>query len=397
MRSLTPALALVFFFLGSQAANADETASHQGQIRDRLAKVSVEKADVTSGPAEAYTRRGRVYRGDVLTVRGKPGSSWVEIMSGDVRGWIRLSKLTIIPYGQIRKDKGGQVDAGRDRRETNYSYDAQGRRRHTGGGLMGSGEGTQTEDQRPETSEEERSVYIDVGVGIGQVDRKFYSNSSMLSVLYGSAVAPVGLSTYLDAQWRPSRWFSVTGSLQDVRLGSSRVTAPPLNEGAPIEIAVDSQTSLAALHIHYSTPQLTVGGFTGVHLFRTGFQETKPVPLFLDTVVWSGVFGAKARYQLGAIEFDVQAGLLVPLSVHQEPKSSGQDTASGHHISAHVRWWALNNWALNLHLNVDKIYVEYQGDNDHIDTVTEGGPYTYTQARESTQVWTFGLGVSRAL
>ena len=48
-------------------------------------------------------------------------------------------------------------------------------------------------------------------------------------------------------------------------------------------------------------------------------------------------------------------------------------------------------------LTVNKLLINYSGPSDHIDTVTDGGPYSYNQARESTQVWSFGLGISHAL
>ena len=397
MTRLHVTLTVLLLSFGTSTGYSSEAGKQSSQIRDRSAKVKARYVDVLSGPASAYTRRGRLYRGDVISIRGEPGATWVHVLDGAVKGWVPLSKLTIIPYATVRKSQDDEVDAGRDRRESNYAYDQDGRRRTTDGKLMGSGEGIGQEPPPPSLNLGPRKFSIDLSVGFGQTDRRFYSNSALDSVLYGSMVAPIGLATQASAQWAITPWLSLESAITDVRLGASRVTAAPLNNGAEIEIDIDSQTALVDVLLTYPIGDFTVGGFGGVSFFRTGFTETEPVPLFLNTVVWSAVIGGSARYTKGDLDLRVRGAYVAPFSIQQAPNNSGTADGSGHHINGRIRWWAWGDWALAGELNVTHILVNYAGGGDHVDTVALGGPYTYSQARESTQVWGVVFGFTRRL
>ncbi|MEZ4463414.1 MAG: hypothetical protein R3F43_02580 [bacterium] len=118
----------------------------EGAIKGRSAVpvvIRAEVVEVRAGPGAAYVSRGRAYRGDAGTAsRRNEAGDWVEVAVGGLRGWARVADLR---FGgdDVRRGADGAVDAGRDRRETNYRYDERGRRLRADGTPMGSGEGTE--------------------------------------------------------------------------------------------------------------------------------------------------------------------------------------------------------------------------------------------------------------
>ena len=87
---------------GAQTTQSD-------QVRDRKARVARDFVEVRSGPAEAYSSRGRLYRNDQITVKGKPGeNTWVQVVDGGPKGWVRLAYLTIIDLKVNTQAKDGR-------------------------------------------------------------------------------------------------------------------------------------------------------------------------------------------------------------------------------------------------------------------------------------------------
>ena len=87
------------------------------QVRSRVARVHVDYVDVRMGAATAYESKGRIYGGDIVTVRGQSGKPWIEVISGSVQGWIpsqqlfslrqkmsqnRMERLTLVSIRDLR-------------------------------------------------------------------------------------------------------------------------------------------------------------------------------------------------------------------------------------------------------------------------------------------------------
>ena len=268
-------LTLMTGMVFSSVAMAEE--SSERQIRDRIAVVKVEFATVRSGPAEAYTSKGRLYRGDQVTVRGEPGAAWVEVVAGEIPGWVNLKTLRIVPFETIRKNARGAVDQGRDRRETNYRYDKQGRRLTSDGRPMGSGEGTDapTENMQVEVGTS-ANVTLSLGVGVALIDRQFFTNTTVDSLLYAVMASPLGMASQVSAAWQGAPWWNLRVDLSDARLGSTRFTEQNLNEGLPVEIESDHQTLFVGSQLTYGFGLFSLGAHLGLDMFRIGFQQPSP-------------------------------------------------------------------------------------------------------------------------
>jgi uncharacterized protein YraI len=88
------------------------------------AVVHVDRVEVRAGAGDAYVSRGRAYDGDTLRVIRRTGDgAWLEVEVDGLRGWVRARAVTLRKAGRV-----APTDAGRSRRESNYSYDERGRR-----------------------------------------------------------------------------------------------------------------------------------------------------------------------------------------------------------------------------------------------------------------------------
>jgi hypothetical protein len=109
-----------------------------GDERRVPGRVRTEFAEVMAGPGAAYIGRGRVYQNDrVQILRRNEAGDWLEVESNGLRGWVRARYLEVLRDADARRPDGA-IDAGRDRRRTNYGYDNRGRRLRPDGTPFGS-------------------------------------------------------------------------------------------------------------------------------------------------------------------------------------------------------------------------------------------------------------------
>lgn len=396
LKTATLGITLLLAVMVPNVMLANDNATRQ--IRDRMAVIKVEFTIVRSGPADAYTSKGRLYRNDRVTVRGEPGAEWVEVITGDIKGWVTLNTLRIIPFESVRKTETGTVDQGRDRRETNYRYDGRGRRLSADGQPMGSGEGTEApvEKMVAETGIP-TDITLSLGVGVALIDRQFFTNSNMDSLLYAVMASPLGLASRLSASWRGTPWWHLKFDLSDSRLGSTRFAEPALNDGSPVEIEADHQTLFLGSRFTYEFGVFSLGAELGIDMFRIGFQQTRPVPILLSTQSWHGAAGVIVGMTSDTLEGVVIVKTMLPLSIEQQPVTSGEPTGSAYGLSSQVRWWFSDPWGAQLDVSYTRMRVEYSGANDHVDNVSDGGPFSYDLAIETNERWTLTGGLSYRL
>ncbi len=363
-----------------------------GSVKGR---VVAEYAEARAGPGAAYVSRGRVYQGDLVDVRRRnEAGTWVEVVGGGVRGWVRVGELALSrPDAPIEAG-----DAGRDRRETNYAYDEQGRRRWPDGGPMGSGEGTagaaNTEVEAPKSAE--RSAFsLRAGLAATRLSRSFVSNVERPSALRTLEAAPVTFGAELGADWDAQAHFAMRAALRATTFGDT--TIPANGElGLPGGVTVAADALAAELDAvgRYPLGDGWAGLYAGGRYARQAYQETKPFPLLLTTSVAGLGGGAAGAWTFGELAVDVRAGVLLPLSVAQSPTDSGGfDGGAGWEAGAGAAWTLSPAFAVFAALHHAQWTLDFAGESGHADTATADAPKTYTRAREEDASTTFAAGL----
>ena len=377
---------------GSLVNLSKSQAKNTSQVRPIRARVHVDYVDVRMGAASAYESNGRIYGGDVITVRGKPGKPWIEVVSGPVQGWIPLSAVVFLAPEDVAKIDG-KVDPGLDRRLSNYNYDQDGRRR-TQGKFTGSGEGTKAGSVRSSSTTIWDKIRVGLGVGFGQIHRRFESNAPEQSFLRQVELTPMGLaSTFTTAvdfggRWRLDIW------AEDIHFAQSSIVLPVNGMPSRGKLSANSQLlGLCGNYVHEIGPaRISLG--LGTELNRVGFRELKPTPIALTakTLSMLGQLGAGLRHD--SLEIDVHAYLGYPVSHEQAPVSSGADETSILGGRLQAAYWFSNGWGLALRAGLSKRRSDYQGANQHVDQLnSEADPFAYTAARETDYIVNTTLGI----
>lgn len=400
---------------------ASRNSKYQGRIRS-------EYAEVMAGPGAAYLGRGRVYQNDkVRIVRRNEGGDWLEIDGSGVRGWVRTRYVEITRAAAVT-GAGGGLDAGRDRRQTNYAYDKKGRRLRPDGRPVGTGEGagdTDAEEEPSEAAEPEASEAAEpepepepkprrgrgpaglglapfLGLGVGQVRRVFDSNIEGESTLKHETAQPKGMALSLGLDWDALRYLRVGLRFDGVFLGSTDIPAnPALGFDKAVTLDISGwQAGLDALG-RYPLGPVWVGGYAGLRLFRQNYQETKQYPLFLTNTLWSAAFGGAAGVDL-PVGFVAAArgGYCLPLSLSQDPADSGKMTGgSGYEVSAMAGWRVHRKVAVTAELFFARSKLEFGGDSSQQQTFDDASgkePIGYDQARETDTIQGLTLGARGA-
>lgn len=377
-----------------------------GVSGDKVGRVISDFAEVRAGPGEAYVSRGRVYLGDRVEVtRRADTGGWVEVMAaGGVQGWLRSKDMQIVPGEKAASEV---VDAGRDRRQTNYTYDKDGRRRRLDGRPVGSGEGARTET--PEDldlddfsggglgaaggSGAAALLSVRVSLGASQMQRMFSSNAAANSLLSLVESRPLGFGAEVSAEYVPLWFLAVRGGFRDVRFAETELQTARYNNGQPFGLAVDRQEALVDVAGRYPFGAGHAGVYVGGRFARQAFQELQPVPLLLTTTTLGLGAGAEVAWAFGAVDVGARGGVVLPLSVDQAPVDSGEPDALGFEAGVEVAYALSAAWAVVVSGQFSKVTIEHQGPATQVDRVaTPAGP-TYTQARTVDTVWGGGLGV----
>lgn len=396
-RLLTAALGLALG-LGLSAPGEAPAQPQPTQARGgNTGRIKVDFIEVRAGPGAAYLAQGRAYQGDTVKVLQRdPGGDWLEIEANGLRGWIKASAVNL--------QAGGEAPSpGRDRRQTNFTYDAQGRRVFADGTAMGSGEGIGDREDTPvgdPTRSAPGRVRVRVGFGGARIARDWTAAVEPDSALAQLGVNSMAISTELETTFDPVPWLRLRLLFRDARL-SEAVVPPNAGFGFPDGLGIDVNSQQAELDAAGrltvalgNAGTLNLGVYAGGHLFRHAFQETRPFALFLtNTFVGLGT-GVTGDWRLGAFEATVRAGIIKPLSVSQTPAESGQPSSFGGQGSLDLAWWFTDRWALAGQLHFMVLNTDWSGESTHHDPFT-GPPVlrTYIGAREEDQVLGGGLGV----
>lgn len=383
----------------------------QGRIRS-------EYAEVMAGPGAAYLGRGRVYQNDtVRIVRRNEGGDWLEVDGNGVRGWVRTRYVEITRATAVTA-AGGGVDAGRDRRQNNYAYDAKGRRLRPDGRPVGTGEGAGDTDAEEAPAEADGAAEPEpetapsgprglglapfLGLGVGQVRRVFDSNVEGESTLKHQTAQPKGMALSLGVDWDPVKYLRVGARFDGVFLGSTDIPAnPALGFDKAVTLDISGwQAGLDALG-RYPIGPAWVGGYAGLRLLRQNYQETKQYPLFLSSTLWSAAFGAAAGVDLPVgLMLSARGGYCLPLSVSQEPADAGKlDGGSGYELGTMAGWRVHSKVAVTAELFFARSKLEFKGESSQQQTFDDASgrePIGYDQARETDTIQGLTLGARGA-
>ena len=417
----TPATAGNDFGIDAIPERANRSSNFQGRIRS-------EYTEVMAGPGAAYLGRGRVYQNDVVRiVRRNEGGDWLEIDSSGLRGWVRTRSVEIKRTATVSSAEGG-VDAGRDRRESNYQYDQKGRRLRPDGRPVGTGEGAEqasgeaagdaeapaeepTELNPPEASPGGRGgapgqrLRPFGGLGYGEVRRLFDSNIEGDSPLKHQSAQPAGMALTLGLEWDPLVYLRLGLRLDGVFFGSTDVPAnAALGFAKPVELDISGWQSALDAMGRYPLGPLWIGGYAGLRLLRENYQKTKQYPLFLTNTLWSGGVGAAVggEWPVG-LEVSARGGYTVPISLSQDPTNAGKlESGSGYEVGATLGWRLHPSVTATAELFFVRSKLEFQGasgqkQTSDAQTSTGVDALGYDRARETDTLQGLTLGVRGVL
>lgn len=357
-------------------------------------KIGVDFVELRAGPGNGYLSKGRAYQGDEVNVLNRdPGGDWLEVESGGVKGWIKAGTVLL-------QAKGSGPSPGRDRRQTNYTYDAQGRRVAADGTAMGSGEGTADGPEDTAVGDTARTdpgrVRLRVGFGGARISRDWTAAIEPDSALARLGVNSMAISTEVEATFDALPWLRLRALFRDARL-SEAVVPPNEGFGFPDGLGIDVNSQQAELDAAARYPlaggQGHIGGYLGGHLFRHAFQETRPFALFLSNTFIGMGAGLTADWKFGGVEAVLRGGILKPFAVAQSPADSGDPSALGGQVNLEVAWWFAERWAVAANAHFMVMQTDWSGASTHADPYTGPQPRNYERAREEDQVVGGGLGI----
>ena len=369
-------------------ANAQRAA---GSGRTLEARVTADYAEVRAGPGAAYVSRGRVYGGDKLRVKQRSeNGEWYEVVGAGVNGWVRARAL------EVGQGTAAPSNPGRDRKTTNYTHDADGRRIFLDGREMGSGEGTKgtrVRKRRARKRSGDDVMKLRVSLGAAQIKRTFESNIAIESALRDLSASATGFGYEFEAEYVPIPYVAVRALYRDTRFTDIQI---PANEEFGFEAAVDIGTSAQQAELdvtgRFPIGQGWVGAHAGGHLLRHQYQETQPYAVFLTNSFIAAVAGAGVGWRFGPIEVGGRGGIFLPVSVSQSPQEGGDPEGFGFSAAAHLAWHLAPRFAVVGHWHFTRVRTDYKGESTHADTHGDQ-PEAYSVAQEIDAVHGGGLGV----
>ena len=369
-------------------------------------RVASNQADIFSGPSVAYSNRGRVYQGEFVTIlEVTSNQEWAKVNTpAGMLGWLRVSQLQR-PQDQVA------TDPGRRRRQTEYRYDAQGRRVNSAGQAIGSGQGTdaigamQASDD-PEADARARAIAFgefsggDKGsafsvellpIGITYFARRFSSDigTAPLSGVKSSSFSPsfgIQMASDLNAYVRlDGRFVAALGS--EVPLPAIPALADiPASEVRAHQYTGDLQVS-AGVPLNQ---MVWLGGVVGAQYFELGYKEVlyptpaeKLAPLQTHSYL-SATLGARMMFKWSELSLDIRGGGALPLMFNQSPNSEGQWSSFGVWTRTRLGYQLSSSFAVALSLGYIRYGADYTGPAQQADYTFEQ-PVYYTAASGSDQ------------
>jgi YD repeat-containing protein len=378
-------------------------------------KVRDSSADLYAGPSVAYSKRGRVYESEEVTIkRVTPNQEWVEVTtSNGVKGWIKTISLA-------RPQDNIATDPGRQRRQTEYKYDAQGRRLSPNGAPMGSGQGMPSSTGRPDSMrqgrapqnpvgqgaviggemgdggrdafkrfgvEEKRVLSIQVSPGgVTQLKRRFTSDIVGASPLAGYEAQTLSYQYSLGVVWRGLKHLHL--SAQWVNARGSTVSKPPhpLSPNAPAQELSSSQSQAELLaHVGLPVGPGWIGLSVGAQYLARDFQEVAyPEPYTGYATLQSHSYmsllgGLIFTWPMGPMNIELGGGALLPLSFTQTPRSIGKWSALGYQSRLKLSFTLSPLISIGVYGLVTQIGADLKGPADYLDPFF-GQPRVYLKA-----------------
>ena len=419
-----------------------QDATWQGGARGTAARaigqrwsVGVASADLFAGPSVAYSKKGRVYEGEQVTILEVTRSQeWVKVSTpAGIQAWLKVADLNR-PQDRVAQDPG------RFRRQTEYAYDAQGRRVSLNGQAVGSGQGTgqnqgrypqggQVQGGYPQGSQVQggypqggpqgmypqggpQGMYpqggqqvfanavnnqqsssgfeISLPIGITHFTRRFASNvngpplsglkSQVLSASFGIRLASM-LNEYflIDARFVTAMGSEVpqpaVPSIPEIDTVNLKLTQQ-IGEAL---VSAGSDLSLAF------ADRFWLGGMLGAQYYKSAYTEVKYpepnqklAPLQNHTYL-SALMGLRMIFVLDSFTWDLQGGGALPLSFTQTPNSEGEWTSLGLWGRTSFSYALSDHFKTALSLGYLRIGSDYTGPAEQAD-YSLAQPTFYTQA-----------------
>ena len=357
------------------------------------AEIKVDLAFVKAGPGSAYVDRGRLYKGDRVQILGRENlSDWVRIRFGKLEAYVALKVLRF----KTRATKNIH-DPNVVRRQSDYDYDDNGFRIDLGGNRVGSGETKRepTYELGIKENRNRRRVRLESSFGVGQLQRRFQSNSETRSLLSMIEASPTVFCSRFTGEYLFSEFVSLQLSLLDYRFGITTLATTALNEGNPFDVTNDGQLFDANLLARFTAGRWNFKGGIFVGLHRHAFQETLPLAVFLSSTS-SLVGGALlAELDFGFAQLGLDADLAKVLSASQSPVSGGSFN-DGQLVSFAANASVPVNEFLSILLRVEsyEISASFVGESTQIDNLTDPDqPLTYTASEETNRLSSFVFGI----
>ena len=398
-----------------------------GQLRGTAAraigqkwKVRDSSADLYAGPSIAYSKRGRVYENEEVTIlRVTPNQEWIEVnTSNGVKGWVKTISLAR-PQDQVA------IDPGRQRRQTEYKYDAQGRRLSPNGAPMGSGQGMPPSTGTPNTMRQGKmdrgkmgqgpigqgavgggemsdggqdafrrfgvegkktlSIQVSPG-GVTQLKRRFSSDIVGASPLAGYEAQTLSYQYTLGVVWRGLKHLHLSAQWVDAR--GSAVSKPPhpLSPNEPAQELSSSQSQAELLaHVGLPVGAGWIGLSVGAQYLARDFQEVAyPEPYTGFATLQSHSYmsllgGLIFTWPLGPMNIELGGGALLPLSFTQTPRSIGKWSALGYQSRLKLSFTLSPLISIGIYGLVNQIGADLKGPADYLDPFF-GQPRVYLKA-----------------
>ena len=195
-------------------------------VEGKTAEIKIDVVYVKTGAGKAFIDRGRLYKGDLVTILSKENlSNWVQIQSGRLTGYIPLKVLRFDTRTTQQNTEPNML-----RRLQDYEYDPSGRRIKRSGEPVGSGEAkTEKAPQVPHNlSNEQTATILRFGIGFGQFERTFSSNAPIQSILSRAQAKPLVLTTFAELNYLMSSRYVLAVRFVDYLGGAEPKPTTPL-------------------------------------------------------------------------------------------------------------------------------------------------------------------------
>ena len=366
----------------------DTTGTTETQVRERKAIVTMDFIDVRGGPARAYQSRGRLYRNEIVRLRGESGREWVLVVSGKVRGWVPVSAFRF-PREKVKAD----VSPERTRRLTDFEYTKEGRRTHRGQ-ASGSGEGTM--NQVPGDSDgaatSHGGIRMGASIGVGYVQRAFESNAIEASRVRQVEANSPALVSKISLDWTLSSGVRLSLDGRDFRLADVAVNYGP-DMGGLVDVGIDAQDLEATIGYQHNWSSLSGSLYGSFGWFRQGYREVKPLSLFLSTASVHVGGGVRMAWATDRYEVHLKTGISTAASLEQTPLTSGQGDAFLFLLSTGLKWWFNSGFGMCIDADFHRRATDYTGASTHFDPTVTDGIQNYSRAREKDALLSITTGL----